>query len=105
MNDQKILDNVPPKQGKWPDCNQVDSDGKWSHRQPLIRSLADIKELVELRNSKVELEKERDLMLHEVAKQYDGNDLTEWSIGANHVFKLFTKWVFNKRSVALKVGE
>jgi hypothetical protein len=57
MDDQKILDNVPPKQGKWPDCNQVDSDGKWSHRQPVIRSLADIKELVELRNEKAELEK------------------------------------------------
>jgi hypothetical protein len=57
MDDQKILDNVPPKQGKWPDCNQVDSDGKWSHRQPVIRSLADIKELVELRNEKAELDK------------------------------------------------
>ncbi|MFT7372058.1 MAG: hypothetical protein ACI9T9_000739 [Oleiphilaceae bacterium] len=56
MDDQKILDNVPPKQGKWPDCNQVDSDGKWSHRQPVIRSLADIKELVELRNANAELE-------------------------------------------------
>lgn len=32
-------------------------------------------------------------MLHEVAKKYDGNDLAEWSIGANHVFKLFAKWV------------
>ena len=32
-------------------------------------------------------------MLHEVANQYDGNDSTEWSIGANHVFALFTKWV------------
>jgi hypothetical protein len=50
MDDQKILDNVPPKQGKWPDCNQVDSDGKWSHRQPLIRSLADVKRIVELEN-------------------------------------------------------
>jgi hypothetical protein len=50
MNDQKIIDNVPPKQGKWPDCNQIDSDGKWSHRQPLIRSLADVKRIVELEN-------------------------------------------------------
>jgi hypothetical protein len=57
MNDQKILDSAPPKQGKWPDCNQVDSDGKWSHRQPVIRSVADIKELVELRNEKAELKK------------------------------------------------
>jgi hypothetical protein len=60
MSDQETLDNVPPKQGKWPDCNQVDSDGKWSHRQPLIRSLADVKRIVELRNAKAELEKERD---------------------------------------------
>jgi hypothetical protein len=64
MDDQKILDNVPPKQGKWPDCNQVDSDGKWSHRQPVIRSLADIKELVELRNEKAELEKVVDDLLN-----------------------------------------
>jgi hypothetical protein len=50
-----------------------------------------------------ELEKERDLMLYEVANQYDGNDLNEmWSIGANHVFKLFAKWVFDKRAKALK---
>ena len=42
-----------------------------------------------------ELEKEKGLMLHEVAKQYDGNDLTEWSNGANHVFKLFAKWVYS----------
>jgi hypothetical protein len=48
MNNQEIIDSEPPKQGKWPDCNQVDSDGKWSHRQPLIRSLADIKRIVEL---------------------------------------------------------
>jgi hypothetical protein len=48
MNDQKILDSKPPKQGNWPDCNQVDSDGKWSHRQPIIRSLADVKRIVEL---------------------------------------------------------
>jgi hypothetical protein len=48
MNDQEIIDNAPAKQGKWPDCNQVDSDGKWSHRMPLIRSLADIKRIVEL---------------------------------------------------------
>jgi hypothetical protein len=58
MDDQKILDNAPPKQGKWPDCNQVDSDGKWSHREPVIRSLADIKELVELRKANAELMKE-----------------------------------------------
>ncbi|MCB5226242.1 hypothetical protein JAO78_005370 [Alishewanella sp. 16-MA] len=32
-----------------------------------------------------------DNLLHTVANQYDGNDTTEWSIGANHVFKLFTK--------------
>jgi hypothetical protein len=57
MDDQKILDNAPPKQGKWPDCNQVDSDGKWSHREPVIRSLADIKDLVELRKANAELEK------------------------------------------------
>jgi hypothetical protein len=57
MDDQKILDNAPPKQGKWPDCNQVDSDGKWSHREPVIRSLADIKELVELIKANAELEK------------------------------------------------
>jgi hypothetical protein len=48
MNNQDIIDNAPAKQGKWPDCNQVDSDGKWSHRQPLIRSLSDIKRIVEL---------------------------------------------------------
>jgi hypothetical protein len=55
MNDQKILDSKPPKQGNWPDCNQVDSDGKWSHRQPIIRSLADIEELVKLRKANAEL--------------------------------------------------
>jgi hypothetical protein len=48
MNNQEIIDSEPPKQGKWPDCNQVDSNGKWSHRQPIIRSLADIKRIVEL---------------------------------------------------------
>jgi hypothetical protein len=48
MNNQEILNSEPPKQGKWPDCNQVDSDGKWSNRQPIIRSLADIKRIVEL---------------------------------------------------------
>jgi hypothetical protein len=55
VTDQEIIDNAPAKQGKWPDCNQVDSDGKWSHRLPLIRSLADIKELVELRKANAEL--------------------------------------------------
>tara|TARA_R110000822_G_scaffold113715_1_gene244968 strand:+ start:200 stop:478 length:279 start_codon:yes stop_codon:yes gene_type:complete len=48
MSNQEIIGNAPAKQGKWPDCNQVDSDGKWSHRMPLIRSLADIKRIVEL---------------------------------------------------------
>jgi hypothetical protein len=62
MDDQEIIDNAPPKQGKWPDCNQVDSDGKWSHRQPLIRSLVDIKELVELRKANSELEKEHNTL-------------------------------------------
>jgi hypothetical protein len=65
VTDQEILDNVPPKQGKWPDCNQVDSDGKWSHRQPLIRSLADIARIVEIEHANeglgfeiIELEKD-----------------------------------------------
>lgn len=40
-----------------------------------------------------ELENSNARMLHEVANQYDGNDSTEWSIGANHVFKLFAKWI------------
>lgn len=40
-----------------------------------------------------ELENSNARMLHEVANQYDGNDSTEWSIGANHVFRLFAKWI------------
>jgi hypothetical protein len=56
VNNQEILDNAPPKQGKWPDCNQVDSDGKWSHRQPLIRSLADIKRIAELEEEKLNMQ-------------------------------------------------
>jgi hypothetical protein len=59
-------------------------------------------ELFELRKANAELEKERDLMLHEVANQYNGSDSTEWSIGANHVFKLFAKWAFSKKSKTLK---
>ena len=51
--------------------------------------------VIDMFNRIAELEKEKGLMLHEVAKQYDGNDLTEWSNGANHVFKLFTKWIYS----------
>jgi hypothetical protein len=83
MDNQKILDNVPPKQGKWPDCNQIDSDGKWSHRQPLIRSLADIQRLAEHEKEAViamkqhhdlcwniaDLEKERDEKIIERLKE------------------------------------
>jgi hypothetical protein len=67
-----------------------------------LRSLSDIRKIVEQQARIDELEKVCDSMLHEVANQYDGDDLTEWSIGANHVFKLFAKWVFNKRAKALK---
>jgi hypothetical protein len=56
MTEQDILDNFPPKQGKWPDCNQVDDNGKWSHRLPIIRALADIKTIVEQQKRIAELE-------------------------------------------------
>jgi hypothetical protein len=146
MDDQKILDNAPVGEGidlvditgEYFDehCNHLDSRGLWSPHNigPVSpRSLADVKELVELRNANAtleltcksransinemsnmiaelqkantELEKERDSMLHEVAKQYDGDGLSEWAIGANHVFMLFAKWVSSKRSKALKVGK
>ena len=51
------------------------------------------KELAKANERVAELEKSYTRMLHEVANQYDGNDSTEWSIGANHVFKLFAKWI------------
>mgnify|MGYP003638344206 CR=1 FL=1 len=57
MDDQKILDNAPLNDCLWPDCNQIDSNGRWSHRLPVIRSLADIKELVELRKDIAKLER------------------------------------------------
>lgn len=63
MDDQKILDNAPLNDCLWPDCNQIDSNGRWSHRLPVIRSLADIKAIVELRKANAELEKERDQIL------------------------------------------
>ena len=56
MNNQEIIDNAPAKQGEWPDCNQVDADGKWSHRMPLIRSLADIKRIAELEEEKLHMQ-------------------------------------------------
>jgi hypothetical protein len=55
------------------------------------------KEVYTLRKRVAELEggeqENYALMLHEVANRYDGNSTTEWSIGANHVFVLFCKWV------------
>ena len=42
------------------------------------------------------LEHEYKDLLHVVANQYDGNDTSEWSIGANHVFRLFTKEVCSR---------
>lgn len=53
-----------------------------------------------LRDSEIKaqaVETEYKDLLHVVANQYDGNDSTEWSIGANHVFRLFAKEV-NKRA-------
>ena len=50
-------------------------------------------ELVDANERVKELENSNARMLHEVANQYDGNDSTEWSIGANHVFRLFAKWI------------
>jgi hypothetical protein len=146
MNDQKILDNAPKgalgikiMDGFYRWVLKDNTPSKlyeciafYNYNQ-IFRSLADIKELVELRNANAtleltcksransinemsnmiaelqkantELEKERDSMLHEVAKQYDGDGLSEWAIGANHVFMLFAKWVSSKRSKALKVGK
>lgn len=37
----------------------------------------------------------RDL-LHVVANQYNGNDTTTWSLGANHVFKLFGREIWKR---------
>ena len=60
MDDQKILDNAPDwadthrKILNYPDCTTY-IDNKYEDR--LDRSLADIKELVELRNEKAELKK------------------------------------------------
>jgi hypothetical protein len=62
-DDEQILANAPPKQGKWPDCNQVDSDGGWSHRQPVIRALSDIQAIVDLRRENAELENEKTTLL------------------------------------------
>jgi len=52
-----------------------------------------------------ELEDSNKRMLHEVANQYDGNDSTEWSIGANHVFRLFSKWVHKNEQLRKEQGE
>lgn len=46
-----------------------------------------------------ELENSNARMLHEVANQYDGNNSTEWSIGANHVFRLFAKWISKNKQL------
>ena len=37
------------------------------------------------------IQEEYSSLLQVVANQYDGNDTTDWSIGANHVFVLFAK--------------
>jgi hypothetical protein len=61
MNDQKILDNAPDwadthrKMLDYPDCTTY-VDNKYEDK--LDRSLADIKELVELRKANAELKKE-----------------------------------------------
>jgi hypothetical protein len=46
-----------------------------------------------------ELEGDGTRMLHEVANQYDGDDYTDWSVGANHVFKLFGKWLYKNEQL------
>jgi hypothetical protein len=40
-----------------------------------------------------DLERGLNEMLHTVANQYNGDDNTEWSVGANHVVRLFGKYV------------
>jgi hypothetical protein len=70
MDDQKILDNAPKGEatdlvditGAFFDkhCNHLNLEGFWSEQDicPVgPRSLADIKELVELRNANAEIEK------------------------------------------------
>ena len=59
-----------------------------------IRSLAS--EVEALRDQVERIDEVHVRMLHEVANRYDGNDSTEWSIGANHVFTLFAKWASNE---------
>jgi hypothetical protein len=99
MNNQEIIDSEPPKQGKWPDCNQVDSNGKWSHRQPIIRSLADIKRIVELEACLIKI---RELLAGQKDKSCLGtgypsneNDCSPWPIVDEAV---------NNITQALKVG-
>jgi hypothetical protein len=77
MNEQEILDNAPPNtsivDSQFTFFNdiycQLNSDGQWNWTSKMpkypIRSLADIKELVELRKSNAEIEKERD-RLHKI---------------------------------------
>jgi hypothetical protein len=99
MNNQEIIDSEPPKQGKWTDCNQVDSNGKWSHRQPIIRSLADIKRIVELEACLIKI---RELLAGQKDKSCLGtgypsneNDCSPWPIVDEAV---------NNITQALKVG-
>jgi hypothetical protein len=109
MNNQEIIDNEPPKQGKWPDCNQVDSNGKWSHRQPIIRSLADIKRIVELEKENTKLKKIVDnhsggFVACMTGNQFTANNLKQQAKALNEYAysnKPLTKRGLNLKSIAL----
>tara|TARA_Y100001963_G_C6524158_1_gene328055 strand:+ start:118 stop:468 length:351 start_codon:yes stop_codon:yes gene_type:complete len=62
-------------------------------------------EVERLKQQADELEREHEKMLHEVACKYDGDDSTEWSNGANYVFRLFAKWVFDNDKKLKSQGE
>lgn len=65
MSNQEILNVWPEKDGKWPECNQVDSDGKFYHQLPVMRSLEDIQALVDKDKRIAELEKQNAEMVKE----------------------------------------
>lgn len=56
-----------------------------------LRALSDIKARIALMEEVERLRGKITSALHTVANQYEGDDSTDWSIGANHVFKLFAK--------------
>jgi chromosome segregation ATPase len=71
-----------------------------NHIQELRQEAGEYAVLIAKANERVtELEGDGTRMLHEVANQYDGDDYTDWSVGANHVFKLFGKWLYKNEQL------